>query len=84
MQTNDDLNTAPLQQFIQQVKNAENSRQKEIRLEIGTAKNLAFTLGIVMSRLHGQLEELVKQANKEKQEEVIEVQMDGGSSWGDE
>ncbi|MEK9804764.1 MAG: hypothetical protein VW551_00525 [Euryarchaeota archaeon] len=84
MQTNDDLNTAPLQQFIQQVKSAENSRQKEIRLEIGTAKNLAFTLGIVMSRLHGQLEELVKQANKEKQEEVIEVQMDGGSSWGDE
>jgi hypothetical protein len=84
VQTNDDLNTAPLQQFIQQVKSAENSRQKEIRLEIGTAKNLAFTLGIVMSRLHGQLEELVKQANKEKQEEVIEVQMDGGSSWGDE
>ena len=84
MQTNDDLNTAPLQQFIQQVKSAENSRQKEIRLEIGTAKNLAFTLGIVMSRLHGQLEELVKQANKEKQEEIIEVQMDGGSSWGDE
>jgi hypothetical protein len=84
VQTNDDLNTAPLQQFIQQVKSAENSRQKEIRLEIGTAKNLAFTLGIVMSRLHGQLEELVKQANKEKQEEIIEVQMDGGSSWGDE
>ena len=84
MQTNDDLNTAPLQQFIQQVKSAENSKQKELRLEIGTAKNLAFTLGIVMSRLHGQLEQLVKASNTQKEQEIIEVQMDGGSSWGKE
>ena len=78
------INTMPIQQLIQMVKVAEQSRAKEVRLDIAQAKTLAFTLGEVMSRLHGQLEELVKQANKEKQEEVIEVQMDGGSSWGDE
>lgn len=74
------LNTAPIQQFIQQVKAAENGRQKEIRIDINQAKNLAFTLGIVMTRLNGDLEKLlVSQASKE--DEVIEVRLDGGSSW---
>jgi hypothetical protein len=74
------LNTIPVQQFLQQVKAAENSKQREIRLTIDQAKNLAFTLGIVMSRLHGDLEKLVVDS-KSTEEEVIEVQMDGGSSW---
>jgi hypothetical protein len=72
------VNTVPLQQFIQQVKSAENSRAKEIKLDIAQAKNLAFTLGIVMSRLHGDLEKLVLE---NKQESVIEVQLDGGSGF---
>jgi hypothetical protein len=74
------LNTIPLQQFLQQVKAAENSKQREIRLDINQAKNLAFTLGIVMSRLHGDLEKLVLES-KSTDEEVIEVQMDGGAGW---
>ena len=57
------LNTIPLQQFISQVKSADASRAKEIRLDINTAKNLAFTIGIVMSRLQGDLEKLVLEAN---------------------
>jgi hypothetical protein len=83
VQTNDDLNTATIEKYIQTVKLADNSRAKEVRLDINTAKNLALTLGIVMSRLHGQLEQLVKDNNQQKQEETIEIQMDGGSSWGD-
>ena len=51
MPTVEPLNTIPLQQFISQVKSAENSRAKEVKLDINTAKNLAFTIGIVMSRL---------------------------------
>jgi hypothetical protein len=74
------INTAPLQQFIQQVKSAENSRAKDIRLDITQAKNLAFTLGIVMSRLHGDLEKLVADS-KSSNEEVIQVQLDGGKIW---
>jgi len=74
------INTAPLQQFIQQVKSAENSRAKDIRLDITQAKNLAFTLGIVMSRLHGDLEKLVADS-KSSNEEVIQVQLDGGKNW---
>ena len=81
MPTVDPLNTAPIQQFIQQVKTAENSRAKDVKLDINQAKNLAFTLGIVMARLQGDLEKLITKTNTEENEQVIQVQIDGGSSW---
>jgi hypothetical protein len=70
------LNTIPLQQFISTVKSAENSRAKEIKIDIATAKNLAFTLGIVMSRVHGELEQLVADS-KNTSDEIINITMDG-------
>lgn len=77
---NDPLNTAPIQQFIQQVKNADLSNSKEVKLSITQAKNLAYTLGTVMARLEGDLEQLLaKQASGNT--EVIQVTMDGGSDW---
>jgi hypothetical protein len=51
----DPLNTTAIQNFIQMVKSAEASNAKEVRLPIAQAKNLAFTLGITMARLHGDL-----------------------------
>lgn len=78
MQSNDPLNTAPIQQYIQQVKNADLSNSKEVKLSITQAKNLAYTLGIVMSRLEGDLERYVK-ANSDNG--TVEVQLDGGSGW---
>jgi|TARA_B100001094_G_scaffold323824_1_gene375409 hypothetical protein len=77
--TNEPLNTIPIQQFIQVVKSAENSRSNEVRIDINTAKNLAFTLGIVMSRLNGDLEKLL-QRNTNSQES-IQINMDGGSNF---
>lgn len=74
------LNTLPLQQFIQQVKVADASKVKEVRLDIDTAKNLAFTIGIVMSRLQGDLEKLVT-AKSINSDEVIVVKVDSGSNW---
>jgi hypothetical protein len=79
LQTVDPLNTIPLQLFIQQVKSAEASQAREIKLDIATAKNLAFTLGIVMSRLEGDLEKLVSQGTGV--DEQIEVNLDGGVGW---
>ena len=76
---NDPLNTVPIQQFIKQVKSADASRAKEVKLEISQAKNLAFTLGIVMSRLNGDLEKLL--AKNPEEEEAIEVRLDGGNTW---
>ena len=79
MQTVEPLNTIPLQLFIQQVKSAEASQAREIKLDIATAKNLAFTLGIVMSRLEGDLEKLVSQSSQS--DEQIEINLDGGTGW---
>lgn len=81
MPTIEPLNTIPLQQFIQQVKSAENSRSKEVKLTLDQAKNLAFTLGIVMSRLHGDLEKLVSES-KSGGDDVIQVQIGSESGWG--
>lgn len=74
------LNTIPIQQFIQQVKSADAGNQKEVRIDLATAKSLAYTLGIVMSRLEGDLEKLVS-SNKSGSEEVITIKMDAGSGW---
>ena len=74
------LNTIPLQQFLNAVKAAEAGRAPNVTLDMNTAKNLAFTLGIVMSRLHGDLELLVAQSNN-SDDEVIQINLDGGSKF---
>lgn len=74
MSTSDPLNTAPIQQFIQQVKSADAGRAKELRLDIQNAKRLAFTLGEVMARLNGDLEELLVRKTS-GEDEVIQIQM---------
>ena len=80
MQNIEPLNTIPLQQFLNAVKAAEQSRAREVKLDIATAKTLAFTLGTVMSRLHGDLELLVAQS-KSNDDEVIQVNLDGSSKF---
>ena len=80
MPTVEPINTIPLQQFLNAVKAADNSRANEVKLDIKTAKNLAFTLGAVMSRLHGDLEKLVVDS-KNNNDEVIQVNIDSGSGW---
>ena len=81
MPTDDPINTIPLQQFIQQVKIAENSRSRDVILTLEQAKNLAFTLGIVMSRLHGDLEKLITDLKNAEDSETIEVRLDGGANF---
>lgn len=76
---NEPINTGPIQAFIQQVKSADASRAKDVKLNLNDAKNLAFALGIVMSRLHGDLERYVKE-NAPK-EEVVEVRLGGTGDW---
>ena len=80
MQPVEPLNTIPLQQFLNAVKAAEQSRAREVKLDIATAKTLAFTLGAVMSRLHGDLERLVAES-KTSDDEVIQINLDGGSKF---
>ena len=80
-QQSNPLNTVPIQQFISAVKSADSSNQKELRLDITSAKRLAFTLGEVMTRLNGDLEELLVRKSS-GEDEVIQVQVGSSkSSW---
>ena len=71
------INTTAIKQFLNQVKAADASHQREIKLDIASAKNLSHTLALVMTRLAGNYEDLI--GNIQKSEEVVTVAMDGGS-----
>jgi len=73
------INTSPIEQFLQQVKQAEASRSKDLRMDINSAKNLATTLGIVMTRLNGGMEKYIAEhMKKQESDQVIEISMDQG------
>ena len=78
MPTKNPINTASLQQFIQQVKGADLSNQKEVRLDINTAKQVTYSLATVLARLAGDYEGLIAQKDS-TQAEAIEVKVDGGT-----
>ena len=77
---NDPINTMPVQQFIQQVKSADASNAKEVKINIQVAKRLAFTLSEVMANLNGNLEEILEKKYS-REDETIKVELDGGNSW---
>lgn len=80
MQPNEPINTAPIQQFVQIVKSAEQTNQKEIRIPLVQAKNLVYTLTTVLANQQGRLEKLIVD-NRSGGDEVVTVTMDGGSGW---
>lgn len=75
------INTSAIIQFLNTVKGADLSKQREVKLDIAAAKNLAHTLGLVMTRLAGNYEGLIDEISKA--EPVVQVQMDGGT-WDKE
>ena len=75
MQT-DKINTIAITQFLNQIKAADSANQREIRLDIATAKNLHHILALVMTRLAGNYEGLIQE--KSQEDPIVTVQMDGG------
>lgn len=76
---NNNINTSPIQQFINAVKGADAANQREFKMDMQSARRLAFTLGEVMTKMNGDLEALL--LKKQAQEEVIKVELDGGTGW---
>lgn len=74
---NDKINTIAIQQFMNQVKAADLGHQREIRLDLATAKTLSHTLALVMTRLAGNYEGLLQSVQREEPE--VQVKMDGGN-----
>jgi hypothetical protein len=73
------INTIPIQQFIQQVKAAELSNQREIKLDIKSAKNLAFCLAEVNSKLLEDYDKLLSELRESVGTGDIKISMDGGN-----
>jgi len=71
------INTIPIQQFLQQVKAADLTQQREIKLNIKTAKALAFCLGEVSAKLLEDYDTIIKRLESSSGGAVT-VQMDGG------
>lgn len=71
------INTVPLQQFIQQVKAADLSQQREIKLDIKTAKSLAYCLNEINARLLMDYDILLKKL-EQNTGSTVTVSMDGG------
>ncbi len=71
------INTYPLVNFIQQIKAAELSQQKEVKIDIKTAKQIALTLAEVLAKVNQDYDTLLKNLQKTTGETVT-VQFDGG------
>jgi hypothetical protein len=71
------INTIPIQQFIQQVKAADLSQQREIKMDIKTAKMLAYCINEINSRLLENYDVLFQKLMQSTGQSVA-IQMDGG------
>jgi hypothetical protein len=71
------INTIPIQQFIQQVKAADLTQQREIKLDIKTAKALAYCIGEVSAKLLEDYDMIIRRLESNTGAAVT-VQMDGG------
>ena len=72
------INTVPIQQFIQQVKAADLGQQKEIRLDIKTAKMLSFCLAELTVKLLEDQDILLSKLQQSQGGGDITVRIDGG------
>ena len=69
------INTLPIENFLEKARIAVKSNQKQVVLDIKDAQSLYDSLAVVMTRLTGKLDE---QLSKPQEETAIEVSMDGG------
>jgi hypothetical protein len=72
------INTVPLQQFIQQVKAAELGQQKEIKLDIKSAKLLSLALAEITAKLLEDYDKIIQTLLDKQGDGAISVKMDGG------
>lgn len=70
------LNTLPIEMFLEKARIARKSGQKSLNLSIDDVSMLEESLAVVMTRLTGDLDAIVFNL---QQQETITVSMDGGA-----
>lgn len=73
-----EINTIPIQQFIQLVKAADLSQQREIKMDIKTAKNLMYCISEINNLLISDLYAIMNKGNSTSNDSVT-INMDGGN-----
>lgn len=69
------LNTLPIEDFLDKTRVAIKTNQKSVTLTIKEATDLQNSLSVVMTRLTGEMDEMLARAS---QSSSVEVKMDGG------
>ena len=69
------LNTLPIEDFLDKTRIAIKSNQKMVTLTIKEATDLQNSLSVVMTRLTGEMDQILAQSS---QPSTLEVKMDGG------
>lgn len=72
------INITPIQQFIQLIKTAELSQQKELKIPMQQARLISLALSEVLERANRDWETLYHELKKTSNPDVISVSMDGG------
>ena len=70
------LNTLPIEDFLDKTRVAIKSGQKNVTLTIKEATDLQNSLSIVMTRIAGEMDQILANSS---QSGSIEVKMDGGT-----
>lgn len=72
------INQTPITQFVQQVRTAEQTQSKEVKLSIQQARSLALVLLEMQGKILQDYETMFNELKKSVDTEVITVTMDGG------
>jgi len=72
---NQPLNTLPIEMYLEKVRIARKSGQKSINLSINDASLLEDSLAVVMTRLAGNFDEIIR--NNQQSDDIV-IKMDGG------
>ena len=72
------INTTPITQFIQQVRSAELGQAKEVKLNIQQARLLMLSLSECMDKLNQDYESMYNALKRSVDTEAVTVSMDGG------
>lgn len=72
------INTTPIAQFVQMLRAAEQTQQKEVKIPIQLAKSLSLVLVELQDKLLQDYEILLKELKTASSAEVVTISLDGG------
>lgn len=72
------INLSPITQFIQQVRSAELSQSKEVKMNIQQARMLNLALAEIMDKLNQDYESMFNELKRSVDNNTVTIAMDGG------